>query len=84
MDEEAAPANEAWSSFKQLPCLLTLELPVPRFTVRQALELRPGTIVDTRWSQAADIPLRVNGELLAWSEFEVVDERFGVRLTELT
>jgi flagellar motor switch/type III secretory pathway protein FliN len=77
-------AGELWNSCKQLPCVLTLELPVPQFTLRQMLELRTGSVIDTRWSQAADIPLRVNGELLAWSEFEVVDDRYGVRLTELT
>ncbi len=57
---------------------------MPRFTVRQMLDLKAGTVLDTCWSQATDLPLRVNGELLAWSEFEVVDVRYGVRLTELT
>ncbi len=77
-------AEPLWNSFKGLPCNLSLDLPVPRFTVQHLLELSPGSIVDTQWSQAADIPLRVNGELLAWSEFEVVDDHYGVRLTELT
>jgi flagellar motor switch/type III secretory pathway protein FliN len=80
----ANAGGELWNACKQLPCVLTLELPVPQFTVRQMLELRAGSVIDTGWSQAADIPLRVNGELLAWSEFEVVDDRYGVRLTELT
>jgi flagellar motor switch/type III secretory pathway protein FliN len=82
--EAANCERELWDSFKQLPCLLTLELPVPRFTVRQVLELKPGVVVDTGWSQATDMPLRVNGELLAWSEFEIVDDGYGVRITELT
>lgn len=76
--------SEGMNSFRHLQCTVTLELPVPRFTVRQMLELRPGAVVDTCWSQATDLPLRVNGALLAWSEFEVVDNRYGVRLTELT
>jgi flagellar motor switch/type III secretory pathway protein FliN len=73
-----------WESFAELPCTVTLELPVPHFTVQHLLELQAGSVIDTGWRQTADIPLRVNGELLAWSEFEVVDERYGVRLTELT
>ncbi len=76
--------GELWNSFRQLPCLLTLEVPVPHFTVRQMLELRVGNVIDTLWSQTADLPLRIHGELLAWTEFEVVDNRYGVRLTELT
>ncbi len=83
-DAEELPAAEPFNRYKHLRCMVTLELPVPHFTVREALNLRSGAIVDTRWSQATDIPIRVNGELLAWSEFEVVDNRYGVRLTELT
>jgi flagellar motor switch protein FliN/FliY len=82
--EKVDSQRELWSSFQQLPCYITLELPVPRFTVRQILDLKVGAVVDTQWSQATDLPLRVNGELLAWSEFEIVDDRYGVRITELT
>lgn len=81
---EVDSQRELWNAFKQLPCCITLELPVPRFTVRQVLEMKPGVVIDTQWSQATDLPLRINGELLAWSEFEVVDDRYGVRITELT
>jgi flagellar motor switch protein FliN len=76
-------SRERWQSFQSLSCALSLELAVPQFTVEKLLALRPGAIVETYWSQASDIPLLVNGELLAWSEFEVVDDRYGVRLTEL-
>lgn len=83
--ESGRPSHEErWNAFQSIPCVLTLELQVPQFTVRSLLELQPGSIVDSGWSEAAEIPLRVNGELLAWSEFEVVDDRYGVRLTELT
>jgi flagellar motor switch/type III secretory pathway protein FliN len=32
---------------------------------------------------SGDVPLWVNGQVIAWCEFEVVHERLGVRLTEL-
>lgn len=79
-----AEKDRRWEGCRQLWCVLNVELPVPAFTVRQLLELQRGSLVDTRWSVASDVPLRVNGELVAWSEFEVTDERYGVRLTELT
>jgi flagellar motor switch/type III secretory pathway protein FliN len=30
-----------------------------------------------------DVPLRVNGNVIGWSEFEVVGDTLAVRLTEL-
>jgi flagellar motor switch protein FliN len=83
-EDGATTSSELWPQLKHLSCLITLELPVPQFTVRQMLALSSGQVVDTQWSQAADLPLRMNGALLAWSEFEVVDNRYGVRITELT
>ena len=81
---ENAAGEEKWGTTVWLPCELSLDLPVPKFTVQDLLCLRPESVVDTKWSQSKDIPLRANGKLLAWSELEVVGERLAVRLTELT
>jgi flagellar motor switch/type III secretory pathway protein FliN len=67
-----------------LPCTLALDLPVPRFTVADLLSLRLGSIVETSYHQSSDLPLRVNGQLVGWTEFEVVGERLAVRLTDLS
>lgn len=72
-----------WSIAMRLPCRLALELSVPAFTVRDLLRLEQGAIIDTNWSQSTDIPLRANGCLIGWTEFEVVGERLAVRITEL-
>ncbi len=72
-----------WSIAMRLPCSLTLELSVPAFTVRDLLRLEKGVVIDTNWSQSTDIPLRANGCLIGWTEFEVVGERLAVRITEL-
>jgi flagellar motor switch/type III secretory pathway protein FliN len=66
-----------------LPCELTLEIPVARFTIGELLTLRRGTIVETACHHTNDIPLRVNGQLIGWTEFEVVGDRLAVRITEL-
>ncbi len=76
-------APDEWGALVELPCGLALELPIPSFTVRDLLRLEPENIIDTCWSQSSDIPLRANGELIAWTEFEVVGERLAARLTEL-
>lgn len=66
-----------------LPCMLTLEVPVINFTVGTLLRMSSGTLVESAWHQSTDIPLRVNGLLMAWTEFEVVGERLAARITDL-
>ena len=77
------PAPAAWKPFGWLPCKLSLELPVAHFTVRELLRLVPGRIVSTEWSRGAEIPLRANGQLIGWAEFEPVGDHIGVRIMEL-
>jgi flagellar motor switch protein FliN/FliY len=77
------PAADPWIRIELLPCELTIEVSVPGFTVADLVHLERGRIVATRWTVGQDVPLRVNGELLAWSEFEVMQNRLAVRLTEL-
>jgi hypothetical protein len=48
------------------------------------LNLTNGSIVETTYHQSSDLPLRVNGQLVGWTEFEVVGERLAVRLTDLS
>jgi flagellar motor switch/type III secretory pathway protein FliN len=70
--------------FPWLPCTLALDLPVVKFTVGDLLRLANGSIVETGYHQSSDLPLRVNGQLVGWTEFEVVGERLAVRLTDLS
>lgn len=74
---------ERWQCVETLPCLLTVEISVPVFTVGDLVHLERGRIVATPWIVGQDVPLRVNDELVAWSEFEVVNNHLAVRLTEL-
>ncbi len=66
-----------------LPCTLSLEVPVVGFTVDSLLRLSKHSVVQTGCHQSMDIPLRVNGILMGWTEFEVVGERLAARITEL-
>ena len=77
------PPAVRWRQLGWLPCTLSLELPVSHFTVRELLRLTPGNIVPTDWSRGAEIPLRANGQLIGWAEFEPVGDHIGVRITEL-
>ena len=75
--------KRAWETVADVACRMTIEIPVPGFRVRDLLKLSPEDVIDTRWLQASDIPLRINGMLLSWAEFDLVGNKLAVRLTEL-
>jgi flagellar motor switch protein FliN len=77
------PATDPWARVESLPCRLSVEIPVPDFTVADLVRLEPGRLIDTRWTVGADMPLDINGQLIAWSEFEILNNHVAVRLTEL-
>ena len=81
---EKSPELDPCESLPWLPCTLALDLPVVNFTVGDLLNLASGCIVETAYHQSSDLPLRVNGQLVGWTEFEVVGERLAVRLTDLS
>lgn len=69
--------------FGWLPCQLSLEAQVTKFTVGDLLRLTKGSIVETDCLATSDVPVRANGLLIALSEFEVIGNRLAVRITEL-
>ena len=81
--EIAAGPIDNLASVAMLTCQVSLEIPVPGFTVRDLLRLSPEDVIDTRWAQTADVPVRINGLLLSWAEFELIGNKIAVRLTEL-
>ena len=75
-------APDPLDSLPWLPFTLSVEIPAVRFTIGDLLGLRTGSIVETGCHQTSDLPLRANGLLIGWTEFEVVGDRLAVRITE--
>jgi flagellar motor switch protein FliN/FliY len=67
----------------ELPCHLQVELAVPGFTIRDLLSLEVDSIVDTQRREGAHVPVKANGIMVAWAEFDVMEDRLAVRLTEI-
>jgi flagellar motor switch protein FliN/FliY len=81
--EAEVPHKDAWAHVMELPCCLSVEVKVPHFTVGDLLRLAVSSLVDTRHHDGSHVPIRVNGQMIAWGEFDVIDDRLAVRLTEL-
>ena len=62
---------------------LTAELGRARLPLRQVLELAPGTVLELDRAAGAPADVMVNGRLIARGEVVVVDEEYGVRITEI-
>jgi flagellar motor switch protein FliN len=83
--QTAASAARSWGidMLRDVEMEVTCELGRTRMTVRQLLALAPGDVVELDRLAGAPADLLVNGTLLARGEVVVVDESFGLRITEI-
>lgn len=75
--------TDPWQRVMTLACQMSVDIPVPRFHVNELMLLRPQVVLDTCWRVGSDVPVRVNGQLIGWGEFDTVQGRLAVRLTEV-
>jgi flagellar motor switch protein FliN/FliY len=62
---------------------VTAELGRTRMSVRELLALTPGAVVELDRAAGGPADLLVNGRLIARGEVVVIDENFGIRVTEI-
>ncbi|GEL47310.1 flagellar motor switch protein FliN [Cellulomonas hominis] len=62
---------------------LTAELGRTKLPVRQVLELTPGAVLELDRAAGSPADVMVNGRLIARGEVVVIDEEFGIRITEI-
>lgn len=62
---------------------VTVELGRTKLPIRELLSLQPGMVVEIDRAAGAPIDVLVNGRLIATGEVVVIDEEFGVRITEI-
>jgi flagellar motor switch protein FliN/FliY len=66
-----------------VPVDLTVEVGRTRMTVGDTLELRQGSIITLNRMAGEPVDLLVNGTPIARGEVVVIDEQFGLRVTEV-
>jgi flagellar motor switch protein FliN/FliY len=66
-----------------VPLQITVELGKSRRTIREILALGPGSVVELDKLAGEPVDLLVNGKLLAKGEVVVIDENFGIRITDI-
>ncbi len=62
---------------------VTVELGRTKMPIRELLALQPGMVVEIDRAAGSPIDVLVNGRLIACGEVVVIDEEFGVRITDV-
>lgn len=66
-----------------VPVQLTVELGRTKLTIKDLLQLGQGSVVELDGLAGEPMDIFVNGYLIAQGEVVVVDDRYGIRLTDI-
>jgi len=66
-----------------IPVKLTVELGRTRITIKQLLELAQGSVIELEGLAGEPMDILINGYLIAQGEVVVVDDKYGIRITEI-
>lgn len=66
-----------------VPVTLALEVGRARVPIRNLLQLNQGSVVELERGAGESLDVFVNGTLIAHGEVVVINDRFGVRLTDV-
>jgi flagellar motor switch protein FliN/FliY len=66
-----------------VPVSLTIELGSCQLPMKDVLQLNVGSVVQLDKPADAPVELSVNGKLIARGEVVVIEDRFGVKITEV-
>lgn len=66
-----------------VPVQLTAELGRTRITIKSLLQLSQGSVVELDGLAGEPMDVLINGYLIAQGEVVVVNEKFGIRLTDI-
>jgi flagellar motor switch protein FliN/FliY len=83
VQSSALPDRGGLDLLRDVSMEVTVELGRTRMTVRELLSLSPGAVVELDRAAGSPADLLVNGTLIARGEVVVVDEDFGIRITEI-
>ena len=66
-----------------IPVQLTVELGRTRIPIKHILQLAQGSVVELETMAGEPMDVLVNGYLIAQGEVVVVNDKFGIRLTDI-
>ena len=80
---EGAAATNDINMILDIPVQLTVELGRTRIPIKHILQLAQGSVVELDALAGEPMDVLVNGYLIAQGEVVVVNDKFGIRLTDI-
>lgn len=77
------PGQENIGLIKDVPLEVTVELGRTKKSIAEILDFAPGTIIELDKIAGEPIDVLVNGKFVAKGEVVVIEESFGIRVTEI-
>lgn len=81
--DTTSEANGDIDMIMDIPVQLSVELGRTRLTIKNILQLGQGSVVELDGMAGEPMDIFVNGYLIAQGEVVVVDQKYGIRLTDI-
>jgi flagellar motor switch protein FliN/FliY len=79
----AAPAANNLDLILDIPMTVSVQLGTARMLIRELLQLGQGSVIELEKLAGEPMEVLVNNKLVARGEVVVVNEKFGIRLTDV-
>ena len=84
LDQVQGPQNQNLNILLDIKLQLTVELGRTELPIKKVLELTKGSIVTLNKAAGEPVELYANGKLIAYGEVVVIEDNFGLRITQIT
>jgi flagellar motor switch protein FliN/FliY len=81
--DKSQPQEKDLEFIKDIPVQLSVEIGRTKIPIKTLLQLSQGSIVELDAASGDLMDILVNGTMIAKGEVVVINEKFGVRLTEI-
>jgi flagellar motor switch protein FliN/FliY len=81
--QQNAGPTQGFDMILDIPVRLTVELGRTKISIRNLLQLAHGSVVELDGLAGEPMTVLVNGTLIAQGEVVVVNDKFGIRLTDI-
>lgn len=82
-NQSAIPTNKNIEFVLDIPLQVTVQIGSTRMLIRELLQLGQGSVIELNKLAGEPMEVLVNNKLVARGEVVVVNEKFGIRLTDV-
>jgi len=79
----ASSGDEKLDAILDIPVTISMEVGRANITIRNLLQLNQGSVIELDRVAGESLDVLVNGTLIAHGEVVVVNDKFGIRLTDV-